>query len=61
MKKYNQLARQMERLENYSDANFDNADHFPVLYISPFYSDLCKGSERLSLYGPGESLTAPEG
>jgi len=63
MKKYeyNQLTRQMGWLENYTDANFDNVDHSAVLYISPFYSDLCKGSERLSLYGPGQSLRAPEG
>jgi len=53
MEKYNQLARQMEWLENYRDANFDKADHSPVLYLSPFYSGVCKGSKRLSLYGPG--------
>jgi hypothetical protein len=56
VEKYNQLARQMEWLENYRDANFDKADHSPVLCISPFYSDLCKSSKRLSLCGPGEAL-----
>jgi len=61
MKKYNQLKRQMECLENYSDASFDKADHSAVLYVSPFYSDLCKGSERLSMCGPGRSVRAPEG